>query len=59
MVGGFSGGNDAMNNNLIQDNQNDYDEVDYRICGELGNPNYLNLLIIEEKNRALDEFVAI
>jgi len=32
--------------NPIQDINSDYDEIDYRICGEL-----------EEKNRALDEFV--
>jgi hypothetical protein len=38
--------------------QSDYDEVDYKICGELGRINHSNKYIfLEEKNRALDDFI--
>lgn len=33
----------------------DYEEIDYKICGELGKLELLNLNV-EEKNRALNEF---
>lgn len=47
-----------MDNNMQRDTQSDYDEVDYKICGELGKQNLCyNMVKIEEKNRALDEFV--
>jgi hypothetical protein len=41
---------------MLSNNGSEYDEVDYRICGELGKYS-LSLISIEEKNRALDEFV--
>jgi hypothetical protein len=45
----------------MQENQNeqqfDYEEIDFKICGELGNLFLMWLIIIEEKNRALDDFV--
>ena len=34
----------------------DYEEIDYKICGELGNSVFTSNFKIEEKNRALDEF---
>jgi len=34
----------------------DYEEIDYKICGELGKLGYKDKVNIEEKNRALDEF---
>jgi hypothetical protein len=34
----------------------DYEEIDYKICGELGISSSESNFIIEEKNRALDEF---
>ena len=33
----------------------DYEEIDYKICGELGKAS-VSLINVEEKNRALDEF---
>jgi hypothetical protein len=44
--------NGAVPNGMSTD---DYEEIDYKICGELGKKSYLNYNI-EEKNRALDEF---
>ena len=34
----------------------DYEEIDYKICGELGKCRELLIFRIEEKNMALDEF---
>ncbi len=64
------GGSNAQAQQLVSEpmgstqpeNQQDIDEVDFKICGELGKcallPTVGNLNCTEEKNRALDEFIA-